>query len=204
VLSCVSASPSFEFCAFSFLRQWQENECALHSAISSAPSEDNVRKALGYFRVARTFKDLVANLTVILHSLNGVRRDQTLSTPHEKVDRLAECLSRTFNKVNISAASKLLWLSYRDPFVIYDNRAVNALKGRFDRRFSNYEEYSKVWREEYRRYDDKIQSAVEKLPKGRMFMRSCTLSDEELMRMVKEAWFTERVFDIFLWEIGGR
>lgn len=52
-------------------------------------------------------------------------------------------------------------------------------------------------------FETSIQSAVEQLPKGRMFMRACPLSDEELVRRAKEPWFLERVFDVFLWEIGG-
>jgi hypothetical protein len=36
-----------------------------------------------------------------------------------------------------------------------------------------------------------------------MFMRACPLSDQELVRRAKETWFLERVFDIFLWKIGG-
>jgi hypothetical protein len=27
-------------------------------------------------------------------------------------------------------------------------------------------------------------------------------TDEDLVRMAKEAWFMERVFDVFLWEVG--
>lgn len=52
-------------------------------------------------------------------------------------------------------------------------------------------------------FEPSIQSAVEQLPKGRMFMRACPFSDQELIRRAKETWFLQLVFDTFLWEIGG-
>jgi len=35
-------------------------------------------------------------------------------------------------------------------------------------------------------------------------MRSCERTDQELLDMAKETWFTERVFDLFLWEVGAK
>ena len=121
------------------------------------------------------------------------------------MNKLAEIFEKRFNQYNLSAASKLLWLSYSEPYVVYDNRAVTALRDEFGHRFEerDYSAYSKVWREEYVIFEGSIQSAVEQLPTGGMFMRACPFSDQELIRGAKETWFLERVFDIFLWEIGG-
>ncbi len=199
--------PSFEFCAFRFLSQWEESEYALHNAFRSAPAEKDIRKALSYFQVARNFEGLKepATATFILQCLTEVRSDRALSSPHEKVDKLAKILETRFHQYNLSAASKLLWLSYREPYIVYDNRAVTALQDDFGHRFDvrDYSAYSKVWREEYISFEASIQSAVEQLPKGRMFMRACPFSDQELVRRAKETWFLERVFDAFLWEVGG-
>jgi hypothetical protein len=199
--------PSFEFCAFRFLAQWEENEYALYNAIRSTPTEKDIRKALSYFQVARNFEGLkeAANAAFVVQSLLEVRADQALSSPPEKVHQLVKTLETRFKQNNLSAASKLLWLSYRHPYIVYDNRAITALRDEFGHRFEerDYSAYSKVWREEYVIFEASIQSAVEQLPKGRMFMRACPLSDQELVRRAKETWFLERVFDIFLWEIGG-
>jgi hypothetical protein len=198
--------PSFEFCAFSFLTQWQESECALHSAISTVPDAENIRKALNYFQVARTFKGLnePGKVDVILDRLIAVRDDSTLESPHEKVDRLASELRFTFGKVNVSAASKLLWLTFRDPFIIYDKRAVDALSRHFHHSFASYEQYLQAWREEYLKSEAAIRAAVKELPKARLFMRLSQAPDPELLRMAHETWFVERVFDIFLWEVGAK
>ena len=144
-------------------------------------------------------------IAFILQSLIEVRNDQTLSSSAEKVNKLTENLQKRFNQYNLSAASKLLWLSYREPYIVYDARAVKALTRRFGHRFDerDYDAYSKAWRQEYGKSQASIQAAVEHLPKGRIFMRSCSLSDQELVIMAKETWFIERVFDTFLWEVGG-
>jgi hypothetical protein len=34
-------------------------------------------------------------------------------------------------------------------------------------------------------------------------MYQSNLSDQELFDLSKQSWFKERVFDIFLWEVGG-
>jgi hypothetical protein len=198
--------PSFEFCAFSFLTQWQESECALHRAISTVPTVEDIRKALNYFQVARTLKGLnePGRADSILDCLIAVRDDQTLQSPHEKVDRLASELRITFGQMNVSAASKLLWLTFRDPFIIYDTRAADALSRHFRHSFSSYEQYLQAWREEYLKIEATIRAVVTELPKARLFMRLPPPPDPELLRMAHETWFMERVFDIYLWEVGAR
>ena len=122
--------PGFEFCAFRFLIQWQEDEQKLHAAISSStPAATDIRGALSYFQVARNFRDLdqPEKTAFVLNSLLEVRADQTLQTPGAKVARLTQRLQEEFDQDNLLAASKLLWLSYREPYIVYDGRAVTAL-----------------------------------------------------------------------------
>lgn len=199
--------PTFEFCAFRFLTQWQEDEHTLYSAFTATPTPKDIRKALTYFQVARNFPGLKepAKADFILTSLQKVRADPALSTPDDKVNRMATDLQGEFKRYTLSAASKLLWLSYREPYIVYDSRAVKALRHDFGHRFDDgdYAAYSAEWRQEYTKWQSAIQTAVEQLPKGRLFMRPCSLPDQELVSMAKEGWFMERVFDLFLWEIGG-
>lgn len=197
-----------EYCALRFLIQWLRNEQSLHQAIASSLSDIGIRHALAYFQVARNFKGLSQDLTttsIIRKALLSIRGNESLSAD-SKVEKLASSLQSHFQKFNLSAASKLLWLSFRDPFVIYDNRAVTALSRNFKHKFSvrNYADYTKVWRTQYGYFESDITAAVKQLPKGRMFMPACLLSDEELLKLTDKTWFKERVFDIFLWEIGGK
>lgn len=197
----------FEFCALRFLIQWQGRERELYEAIkTNPPTGSSIHKALSYFQVARNFKGLKQpkKLTSIQDSLLNIRADQKTSD-EKKVERLASEFQVNFAQFNLSAASKLLWLSQREPFIIYDKRAVVALTQKLGQRFQirNYSEYCRIWREQYSIVEPAIRLAADQLPNGRMFMPKWSISDIELLRMAKETWFMERVFDIFLWEIGG-
>ena len=196
--------PTFEFCAFRFWNQWRDEETSLYDAISAAPIAQDIRKALNYFQVARTFKGigLDGNADYILDCLIRVRHDPTLTAPADKVETLAGEFKKKFGSHNISAASKLLWLSFRDPYVIYDGRAVLALSMQFGARFDGYRKYATAWRKAYTDNEGAIVKAVEELPKGRIFMRTDPPADQDILNIARETWFKERVFDIFLWEVG--
>lgn len=196
----------YEYYAFRFLTQWYEDELALHTAISAKPAEADVRKALSYFQVSRNFHGInkPGNLAFITQALQRVREDCSLSSPEAKVNELAKLLEETFCQSNVSAASKLLWLSQRRPFIICDSRATIALKREFHYKHAaaSYEEYVKAWRKEFANHSEQINNAVNALPTGRPFMRACPTSDADLLRMVHEPWFLERVFDVLLWDVG--
>jgi hypothetical protein len=198
--------PSFEFCAFRFWNQWHDEEAPLYKAISGTPTDQDVRVALNYFKVARTFKGIGkdANLAAYIRGcLIKVRGDATLSTPAEKVEKLTDELQKKIDRVNVSAASKLLWLSFRNPFVIYDSRADYALRRQFNARFVGYREYAVAWRNAYAVHEAEIAKAVGELPKARVFMRTDPPPDHVILRIARGPWFKERVFDTFLWEIGA-
>jgi hypothetical protein len=196
-----------EFCALRFLIQWLRREEALFEAISATPTNDDIREALAYFQVSRNFKGLQdepQKASLIRKALLRVRNSPSL-TAEQKVEHLALDLKRYFKQFNLSAATKLLWLSHKRPYVIYDKRAVTALSKKFKHKFSarSYVKYAQAWHTRYAEVGPAINSAVRELPKGRAFMPKCRLTDESLVRLVTKEWFKERVFDIFLWEVGG-
>jgi hypothetical protein len=198
----------FEYCAARFLRQWQEREATLYEAISSTPSEDSIAEALAYFQVARNFaklKENPKNLGKIQRALVAVRGDETLPSACDKVMELSGRFQKEFDQFNLSAATKLLWLSYRSPYVVHDKRAVTALKRQFRHKFSSrsYAEYASAWRTEYKTAEAEIANAIANLPTGRAFMPKTSLTDADVTKLAKQSWFKERVFDIFLWEVGG-
>ena len=100
--------PRFEFCAFRFWNQWHDEEASIYEAISTAPTDQDVRNALNYFQVARTFKGIGKDpniATFIRSCLMQVRSDATLSTPCEKVETLTNELKTKCGRVNLSSAS---------------------------------------------------------------------------------------------------
>lgn len=201
-------SLTFEYCAFQYLVYWEGWEKKLYNAISGSPNVEDICKALAYFRVARNFKGLTSkkpeSAKPILDTLLNIRADSSLMSPIGKVDALAKkFLDSEFKKYNLSAASKLLWLSCKQPYIVYDNLAIAALKEfGYKKADQSYSEYCSVWKKEYSVNKSSIEKAIEQLPDAVKFLRSSCCADE-LSTVTREEWFKERVFDIFLWEFGS-
>jgi hypothetical protein len=124
----------------------------------------------------------------------------------ERVKLLADKFEDRIGKRNLSAASKLLWLSKRSGFVVYDTRTVDALALKFRKDFNrrDYESYCGAWREEYANHEEAIAEAVagslETLPGPRHW----GVATKRLVEWSRAEWFRERVFDKYLWLIGGQ
>lgn len=201
----MNPEPPFEYCALRFLLQWQQRESALHHQIAGSPSLQQVRSALQYFQVARTFKGLRSDKAAqaVADALRQVDRNTQLSA-EEKVTTLASRFRESFNRFNLAAASKLLWLKHRWPYIIYDSRAVKALRALGCKcENANYREYCKCWRNQYSRHEQRIKQAASRLHSVRRFLPQAYGTKEELITLALRQWFLERVFDIYLWEIGG-
>lgn len=200
--------PPFEFCAMRFLELWLRTEEPIHRGMIDpqlASMPDNLTKMLSHYSVQRNFPELEngnKNRTITLLLLEVVEK---ALPPVEAVQELTAALQNVFSKRNLSAASKLLWMRFRYPFVIVDRQAVNALQKGLNRSFdkSNYGEFFAVWNEEYAKRADAIQNAsvgLVALPKK--YTAAFALDDAKLKDLVSQRWFQARVFDIYLWEIG--
>lgn len=195
---------AFSYCAIKHLRMWEQNEKALHELLSSSPDEQGIEKALAYFKVSRTFPGLKkdAKSKFVLESLKQVRAESMLPEA-KRVGNLVQLLEIHFGQENLSAASKLLWLTERSPFIIYDNRACVALKKYSPFKANDYATYCEVWREQFVKNKFALQAASSRLMQtGDPFKATC--GQNEPVSFVALDWFTERVFDIYLWERGGQ
>lgn len=185
---------------------WQGKEKKLHECMSGNPTPENLRAALRYFQVARNFKGLKqdSNANRILRALHDVRTSNILS-PEQQVVELAKQFKKDGFQNNVSAASKLLWLSARQPYIIFDSRSASALSEMDSCKYSkaDYPKFCAAWKRAYATYEPKIQHAVEQLPRVREFMPNWNISDKTLLSIASKPWFKERVFDIHLWELGG-
>ena len=83
---------------------------------------------------------------------------------------------------NVSAASKLMWLKFRRPFIIYDGNACTFLGA--SPNLDRLREYYDKWRAEYARHEDEIKRISKKF--------------------IDEPWFQERIFDNYIWTEGGK
>jgi len=195
----------FEFCALRAFLQWERKEKGFHTRMKRNTSLEDIRAALKYFQVARNFRGLQQDSSAqwILDSLASVDSDGNLSKT-EKVVELATRFKRKFGQFNLSAASKLLWLKHIREYIILDSRAIAALHKlghRFGKR--NYVEYCRAWRYEYVCHAKNIRTASAKLVKMRDFFPAWHTDSKAMSKLLSQPWFRERVFDIYLWEVGG-
>ena len=198
--------PTYEHCSARFLDLWVRKEQDVYKAMQK-PDSKSIRKALTHFRVARSFagiaKSEVGNGIVLL--LAEYSKDITPETAPNRVSDLAKS-SKFGNKFqqNISAASKLLWMCHRAPFVIYDSRALRALQRENSTlKSGNYHAYYHAWRSAYESRAERIRKAVDRLPAFVQFTVFGEHRKGELIELVQQGWFAERVFDQHLWLKGG-
>jgi hypothetical protein len=139
--------PSFEFCAFRFLAQWEESECALYNAIRSAPTEKDIHKALSYFQVARNFEGLkeAANAAFILQSLLGVRANQALASPTRKCINSWKPSRHVSSKTIFHRLRSSYGFPIDNPTSFTVNRAVAALRDEFGHRFEERPRRRQDW-----------------------------------------------------------
>lgn len=195
---------SFEYCALRYLLVWETDERELHAAMTNRPSPLALRASMQHFRIARSFKGVAEeqNANLILNALDRVVRNRT-SSPRDNVMALATEFQNHFGKFNVSAASKLLWLTFRSPYIIYDARAVAALRSlgcEFDNK--DYPKYYEAWHSRYDQHKVEIERAAERLTTVQPFFTTWHDSEDSLRTVTCQPWFRERVFDNYLWELG--
>ena len=203
----MSLGVSYDYAALRYLDQWCEREAAYWSDLKSRSREDRrsaLRQAAAFFRIARTLptkgESGLQRYDPILDALENLPSARTVTTTAVDgvVAAFATSIGAHYQQGVISAASKILWLWYRDPVVIYDERARNALGATpWD-----YAAYRRLWEAKYASAADEIQDACLRLPRMRNYA-AVTLSSKEVRALASESWFQRRVFDIKLWKDGG-
>lgn len=205
--------PDFDYFALRALMLWVRAERDLLKSFRRAPTSDAIRQSLKHFMISRNFKGIGSDPTVaksIARLLEKVSAKQRY-TPDEAVEKVLLLEKRfvtKFKRSNLSAASKLLWLKHRTPFIIYDKRAVDALPIDVDalpieKDKRNYPAYCRRWRLEFGKVQGEIESAAKRLLKLQGYFSSCLSSKIKLKTVVNRPWFHERIFDVYLWEKGG-
>ena len=116
---------------------------------------------------------------------------------YANVDFTANRIRRAYQESNglNSLSSKLLWLRFGRPFLVYDKRARTELGTPPD----DLNEFEKVWRARFRQDRPAITSACAQLPEVLSFMPA-SVPHNEIRRAIQARWFHERVLDQALWK----
>ena len=202
---------SMEYCAEHYRRQWLTVERQLHFALNSRDADavfSGLGDAVKFFMVARTLPrkyDVdrgAKRYEPLLHAFLQFH-EQPLSQDHfvEHVDRFQRLIGSYYGgRSLISLSSKLLWLKHRDPFIIFDSRVRRAL----DVASSGYRQFAEKWLSGFEVHKSEIVEASSRLPRalGDLDAQAEDLG-LEAATVSSELWFQQRVFDIYLWHLGG-
>lgn len=192
-----------KYYALRYLLMWEQTERAIAEQFATTTTSDALRQGMHHFRIARSFAGIGdgSRLALVLQALQQACLPDAANNTHA----LARQFERDFGSFNLSAASKLLWLQHRSPYLIYDTQAVLSLKKMGHRLPArDYAAYMDAWRMAYERYRQDIDKAAESLIDLQAFVSHVHPTVESLRELVLHPWFKERVFDMALWENGNQ
>lgn len=202
-------SVEFEFCSLHYLNQWLRVERFFCDGIRSPDRVTRLQamsSAAKHFKVARNLPAVHENgkerYAPVLDLLDKIGpRDISKRNFVERVDELRKGVSRHYGGRDVlSFVSKIMWVKFKSPIIIYDKQARQAL----ETESGNYGQYCARWLESYSAKEDAIVKACAKLPKMRKYCVAPAYATESIIENIaSKDWFRHRVFDISLWHLGA-
>ncbi len=203
-------NPSFDHCALHYLDQWFLQERPFHLALAAGDTAARLEalpRATQHFRISRNLPaayDLgrgVPRLQPLLDVLDAAGEVfQDSSSPSEAVEYFRRAAGKAYGGRDLlSLSTKILWLRYRDPFIIFDSR-VNTTLGLHTR---SYEDFERPWRQHYEPVASQIAAASATLSAARGYAAcGSTVPEADIADASSREWFHRRVFDTYLWYRG--
>ena len=203
------ATKTFEYCSLHYLNQWLSHDkgyCQVLANGSRSAKLTTLKNAGGFYRIARNLpseydeKKGLNRYEPVLDIIDSIKPIQFKNNPVKEILEIERRISKMYgNKSVLSLTTKFLWLKIKHPILIYDSRARIALgteNGILD-------SFYKKWREEFATFQREIVKACSKLPELNKYSVDQEVGTKEYIREISgEAWFQERVFDIYLWNKG--
>ena len=195
----------FNYCALAYADQWlgkDERFCKILPNQSENSRLDTLHEALKFYRVTRNwpgsgiqrFQPLLKILDEISISKPSTVKDRT-----ETVTKVIKELKLHTHKELFSLATKMLWIWFKHPFIIYDNNAARSL-GFNSLTNDCAEDYYKKWESAFKNAKLDIKKACRQLPQQRSWLKhGHKITDNQLKTLSGKRFFHQRVFDIFLW-----
>lgn len=199
---------NLDFFAIMYLNDWYWWDKPFINRINSRSKADKlsgIHDAAKFYKITRNFKKIdEERFSSALELLLNVKIKINEKNVAATVNDLATNFEKTYGKYAISAASKLLWLRYRSPVIIYDLRALSWLKANgYPVKNGSYESYRSQWLSAYNNYEIRIKDACKNLYQVKQYTHAHGIEDAEIIDISSSRWFRERVFDKFLWFNAG-
>jgi len=196
----------FNVYALEYLRDWKQNDsvyCKAFQSENPLERKNILSPAMAHYDIQRNFPVKYENgrdrYEIVHKILENTSREDFEKACIPSLYKLINEFENAYKQHNMSAATKLTWLKYKKPIIIYDSR-VRKFLGTNDKDLSNY---YRVWKEEYKYYFKDIQNGIENMYD--FLIDSGNLSDDQMQEtnsVIFEDWFAERVFDKMGWTEG--
>lgn len=195
----------YGFYAMSYLNQWLKNDSHWHRILNSDQPRSNklgaIKEAATYYRVARNWRQASeedGRYGAILDFLDSAEPPQMDSIAAYVTKSAEQLRSLNGDRNVLSLTSKMLWVKFKSPVVIYDTQAKRALGLTGD----DYSKFVKVWHDHFSVEKNAIEVACAQLENAIRFCVRPDLHIDEFRSFAFADFFMERVFDIRLWTEG--
>lgn len=205
---------SLHYASLHYLNLWVSKEREIHHGFQSSKKDVRlgaIAAGAKHFSVARTLprrEEEDVRYGPVDEILDSLSVDEFMETPTEAVQKIERLISeRYFSKSYgrqsvFSFTSKMLWLKFRSPIIIYDNRVRRAL-AKTSTGLKEYTEYCTEWRRRYDEVSPAVRDTCDSLVNVLPYVIDSSATKAQVARVSRESWFRERVFDSYLWHQGA-
>jgi hypothetical protein len=199
----------FDYCSLAYTDQWLENDQRFCDTLSIANKNrklerlDTLGEALTFYRVARNWPGRgIQRFQPLLKILDEI----SISKPSAVTDR-TKVVTKVINELVVyanselfSLATKVLWIWFKHPFIIYDGNAARSLGFQYPLTNDRAEDYYRKWEAAFKKAELDIKNACCRLPQQRSWLKhGHKITDNQLKALSGKPFFHQKVFDIFLW-----
>jgi hypothetical protein len=200
---------NFLYAAHTYIDDWVAYDRKAHEVLgidsgalpeAAQAYEQLLRVAKGY-AVMRNFNmedGGIARLAPVRTALQEIATPVSDEDAKACVADFVTALQRTYHRDLWSAASKFLWMRFRQPIIIYDSLAWKWMcdDGRCPAN-GGYGGFHDAWRSSFEEHRQKVHAACEDLLSARVrrFLCPSDVTELEYEASVSSRWFAERVFD---------
>ena len=206
--------PTFEYCSLAYLNMWLSGE---YRWVEAMRGDDRTAKLQAMANFAKAYR--ISRNFHLKHELkDGVQTERfgkvlnlinSLTAADFASDRLLPKLNEIRGRIStaygeldaLSATTKFLWLKLQSPIIIFDRRARTALRSKH----ADIDDFYYRWRNSFEVHAPEIARVCSSLLEVRRYCIDPEAVTPRFMEQVaSQAWFHERVFDIYLWTVGGQ
>ncbi len=199
--------PTFDYAALSTLNLWLMTDSHIHDALQMDCRDGKlnaIRRGAPRFAYSRELDakyDVdcgLARFEPALNVIDDLKIETFRTNTHDSVLDVSRQLSTKYGNNNVFAATtKLLWLKFRHPIIIYDERAADSLGVKLTTK------YYDQWQARFEYHRPSVTDACEGLLGALQYVYDPSIATKTYVQeLAAENWFQHRVFGSYLTFMG--